>query len=93
MSVVSVNFSLKNPNPNLATFQGIFAWQVCMHNYFTFLYKIECVSQHYNRTLENINIWDITKKDLILIVHGKKKQTIECDLEKTSGSRVTWQRL
>ena len=30
-----------------------------MHNYFTNLYEIECVSQHYHRTLENISIWDI----------------------------------
>ena len=31
-----------------------------MHNYFANLYEIECVSQHYHRTLENISIWDIT---------------------------------
>ena len=30
-----------------------------MHSYFAFLYKVECVSQHYNKTLENISIWDI----------------------------------
>ena len=31
-----------------------------MHSYFVSLYIIECASQHYNRTLENISIWDIT---------------------------------
>ena len=31
-----------------------------MHSYFTNLYEIECGSQHYHRTLENISIWDIT---------------------------------
>ena len=28
--------------------------------FFANLYEIECASQHYNRTLENISIWDIT---------------------------------
>ena len=32
-----------------------------MHSYFANLYEIECVSQHYHRTLENISIWDITE--------------------------------
>ena len=31
-----------------------------MHSYFAILYEIECESQHYHRTLENISIWDIT---------------------------------
>ena len=31
-----------------------------MHSYFANLYEIECVNQHYRRTLENISIWDIT---------------------------------
>ena len=31
-----------------------------MHSYFANLYEIECASQHYHRTLENISIWDIT---------------------------------
>ena len=52
--------SLQNPNPNSAIFYDIFAWQVCIHNYFANLYEIECASQHYHRTLEKISIWDIT---------------------------------
>ena len=35
-----------------------------MHNYFAKLYEIECASQHYHRTLENINIWDITASQI-----------------------------
>ena len=31
-----------------------------MHSDFANLYEIECASQHYHRTLENISIWDIT---------------------------------
>ena len=31
-----------------------------MHSYFANLYEVECVSQHYHRTLENISIWDIS---------------------------------
>ena len=31
-----------------------------MHSYSANLYEIECASQHYHRTLENISIWDIT---------------------------------
>ena len=31
-----------------------------MYSYFANLYEIECVSQDYHRTLENISIWDIT---------------------------------
>ena len=29
-----------------------------MHSYFANLYEIESASQHYHRTLENINIWE-----------------------------------
>ena len=36
-----------------------------MHSYFEILYEIECASQHYHRTLENISIWDITDKHRI----------------------------
>ena len=60
ISVVSVNFSLQNTDPNSAIFLGYFAWQVCMHSYFADLYEIECATQHYHRTLENFSIWDIT---------------------------------
>ena len=31
-----------------------------MHSSFANLYEIECASQHYHGTLENISIWDIT---------------------------------
>ena len=60
ISVVSVNFSLQTLTLIQLHFRVVFAWQVCMPSYFVFLYEIECASQHYSRTLENINIWDIT---------------------------------
>ena len=52
--VVSVNFSLQT----LVLIQLHF--RAFLHGKFAFLYEIEGVSQHYNRTLENISIWDIT---------------------------------
>ena len=39
-----------------AFLHGEFACTVILQN----LYEVECVSQHYHRTLENISIWDIT---------------------------------
>ena len=30
-----------------------------MYSYFANLHEIECASQHYHRTLENLSIWDI----------------------------------
>ena len=57
-----------------------------MHTYFANLYEIECVSQHYHITLENISIWDITPVKFLLIYlpiilsTWKSKHQIEIDV-------------
>ena len=46
-----------------------------MHSYFANLYEIECASQHYHRTLENISIWDITYN----FIHSVKRNSLNIE--------------
>ena len=47
-----------------------------MHSYFANLYEVECASQHYHRTLENIGIWDISLLVSLAVCSIGKKDAI-----------------
>ena len=60
ISVVSVNFYLQTLTLIQLHFRAFLHGKFACPVIWYFCMRIECASQHYSRTLENINIWDIT---------------------------------